>query len=164
MNEEHSEEEPKLIIDEDWKTQVQKEKQQLQQQKNEDASPEESEGEPNPEATTANEDEVADSAPPETETPSTTPEENAEPAPPPPPPATMTFLITSLATQAMAALGQLPGEDGQPLPVNKDYARHFIDLLSILEEKTKGNLDTQEEKFLSETLHQMRMMFVSQTS
>ena len=60
----------------------------------------------------------------------------------------MSFLVTSLATQAMAALGQIPGDDGKPLPMNLDYAKHFIDLLGVLEEKTKGNLDEAEASFL----------------
>ena len=61
----------------------------------------------------------------------------------------------------MAALGQMPGEDGQPMPVNLEYARHFIDLMGVLEEKTTGNLEDEEKSFLQETLHQMRMLFVA---
>jgi len=127
------EEEPKLIIDEDWKSQVEREREEL---KKEEAN------------------ESSDSAAAEGE-------EAAEGELPPPPPATFSFLVTTLASQAMAALGQIPGDDGQPLPVNLDYARHFIDLISTLEEKTKGNLDEEESSFVEQTLHQMRMMFVA---
>lgn len=127
------EEEPKLIIDEDWKSQVEREREEL---KKEEAN------------------ESSDSA-------ATDGEEAAEGELPPPPPATFSFLVTTLASQAMAALGQIPGDDGQPLPVNLDYARHFIDLISTLEEKTKGNLDEEESSFVEQTLHQMRMMFVA---
>lgn len=131
-------EEPKLIIDEDYKTQVEREKEQLRaQQEAEDA--------------TESSDAVASEAS----------SAEAQPDVPPPPPPSLTFLVTSLATQAMAAMGQIPGEDGEPLPVNMDYAKHFIDLIGVLEEKTSGNLDDTESKFLQETLHQMRMMFVS---
>ena len=145
MPEENPEEEAKIIIDEDWKTQVQREKEEL---KRKEAEEEES---------VADSDEAADSS-----TTEPVPEPAAEPEPLPP--ASMTFLITSLATQALASLGQFPGDDGQPLPVNLNHAKHFIDLLGVLEEKTKGNLDDQEKQFLGETLHQMRMMFVSQSN
>ena len=129
------EEEPKLIIDEDWKTQVEREKEELRQKENEEESSEPS----------------ASDAP-----------QDGEPGElPPPPPATFSFLVTTLASQAMAALGQIPGDDGNPMPVNLDYARHFIDLISTLEEKSKGNLDEEEANFLEQTLHQMRMMFVT---
>ena len=127
------EEEPKLIIDEDWKSQVEREREELKKEEaNESSEPAAGEG-----------------------------EAAAEGELPPPPPATFSFLVTTLASQAMAALGQIPGDDGQPLPVNLDYARHFIDLISTLEEKTKGNLDEEESSFVEQTLHQMRMMFVA---
>ena len=131
-------EEPKIIIDEDYKTQVEREKAELREKsETEDDS-----------------DSVA-----QTEEAASGQGDDADV--PPPPPASMSFLVTSLATQAMAALGQIPGEDGNPMPMNLDYAKHFIDLLGVLEEKTKGNLDEAESKFLEDTLHQMRMMFVT---
>ncbi|MEM8735052.1 MAG: DUF1844 domain-containing protein [Planctomycetota bacterium] len=131
-------EEPKIIIDEDYKTQVEREKAELREKS-------ESAGD-------------ADSSDLNEDTPTASSEDSDVP---PPPPASMSFLVTSLATQAMAALGQIPGEDGNPMPMNLDYAKHFIDLLGVLEEKTKGNLDESESKFLEDTLHQMRMMFVT---
>jgi hypothetical protein len=130
-------EEPKLIIDEDYKTQVEREKEQLRAQQEAEARTESSDSKVDEEASSDTHSEA------------------------PPPPASLTFLVTSLATQAMAAMGQIPGEDGKPLPMNLDYAKHFIDLIGVLEEKTTGNLDDAESKFLQETLHQMRMMFVS---
>lgn len=143
MAQENSEE-PKLIIDEDWKTQVQREKEELKRKQ------EASGGESTPEAG-RDSGSAADAAASQGHS------ENL----PPPPPASLSFLVTSLATQAMAALGQLPGDDGQALPVNLDYARHFIDLIGVIEEKTKGNLEPEESTFLGETLHQMRMLFVA---
>ena len=135
-----SSEEPKLIIDEDWKTQVEREKEELKrkQAQGEDAS-------------------AAEAAPPQSEH---STEEDVDELPPPPP-ASLPFLITSLATQAMASLGQIPDDDGNPLPVQLSYARHFIDLIGIIEEKTRGNLTDEESRYLQETLHQMRMMFLA---
>lgn len=160
---EESSEEPKLIIDEDWKTQVQREKEELKQKSAEEASREEV-------ATDESSDENSSEADPQQSEPQhPDPQAQTEPsqaAPdaeslPPPPPASITLLATTLATQAMSALGQLPGDDGQTAPINLDYARHFIDLIGVLEEKTKGNLTEEESSYLSEILHQMRMAFVA---
>ncbi|TWU50770.1 hypothetical protein Poly51_40630 [Rubripirellula tenax] len=79
----------------------------------------------------------------------------------PPPPATFEALLSMLFTQSMAMLGQIPDPaTGQPT-VNKPYAKHFIDVLEMLGEKTKGNLSDQEKKMHSEALHAMRMAYVS---
>ena len=141
-----NEEEPKLIIDEDWKTQVQREKEELKAKKG-SGDQSDSSGE-----------EAAQSASPDEHS------ESAESDNRPLPPASMTFLVTSLATQAMASLGLMPGEDGKPMPKNLNHAKHYIDLVGLLEEKTAGNLDEDESKFLSETLHQMRMLYVSESN
>jgi hypothetical protein len=70
------------------------------------------------------------------------------------------ILVQMLATQAMTMLGilPLPGKDQpeQQLPL----ARHFIDLLGVLEDKTRGNLTAQEEKLLTTSLHELRMAYV----
>lgn len=76
------------------------------------------------------------------------------------PPASLIILISSLASQAMAAMGQIPGEDGKPLPVNLKFARHFIDLIGVIEEKTRNNLTADEAAFLSGALHHLRIQFV----
>ena len=61
----------------------------------------------------------------------------------------------------MVALGFLPDPStGKPNP-NRVVAKHFIDTLGVIEEKTKGNLTDEEAQFLSETLHQLRMAFVT---
>ena len=77
------------------------------------------------------------------------------------PPASMPMLITTLATQALSSLGQIPDPvEGQPV-IQKAVAKHFIDTLAMLEEKTKGNLTDEENEMLSGTLHQLRMVFVA---
>ncbi|HNO79183.1 MAG TPA: DUF1844 domain-containing protein [Phycisphaerae bacterium] len=74
-------------------------------------------------------------------------------------------LINLLAMQAIVGMGGMQDPStGQPLPADPMMARFHIDLLGLLEEKTKGNLDTDEKSLLSQTLHELRMMFVQITS
>jgi Domain of unknown function (DUF1844) len=152
-----SPEEPKLIIDEDWKTQVQREKERLKQQKEQEPVSENANANQPVEVSGAQSEpamkEIAAAAKSDNET--------AEKELQPPPPASFEFLVSGMATQAIAAMGHLPGDDGQSLPVRLDYARHYIDLLGIIESKTVGNLSDAEQRFLQNTLHQLRMLFVS---
>jgi Domain of unknown function (DUF1844) len=69
--------------------------------------------------------------------------------------------LSMLFSQCLAALGQIPDPSGKPAKPNKVYARHFIDTVDMLGEKTKGNLTTEEAKMHSEILHAMRMAYVS---
>jgi len=78
------------------------------------------------------------------------------------PPASFEMLMTMFATEAMAALGQLPNPMTNELSVNIEHARYAIDMLQMLEEKTKGNLELNEAKTLEDLLHQLRMLFVAQ--
>jgi len=121
-----SEEEKKIIIDEDWKSQVEAER----------------------EAAKHGESSGAEAA-------SGASEESAVP------PASMTTLITTLTTQAMVALGMVPDPTEEQPVVRLDLAKHFIDTLSVLEEKTKGNLTAAEAQLLDGTLHQLRMAYVA---
>lgn len=55
--------------------------------------------------------------------------------------------------QAMLQLGMIPNpQTGQPMPVNLDAGRHQLRLLEILQEKTRGNLDEEEENLLGEII------------
>ena len=75
---------------------------------------------------------------------------------------TFTMLVQMLATQAMAAMGKVP-IPGQP-EIKADYnaAKHFIDLLVMLEAKTKGNLSSDESNLLSAVSHELRLTFVAE--
>ena len=76
------------------------------------------------------------------------------------PPPSFLFLVSSLATQAMAALGQLPDPvSGQP-EVRLPLAQHHIETLAVLEEKTKGNLTQAEAGQLEAALHDLRMLYL----
>ncbi len=70
------------------------------------------------------------------------------------------MLVSSLAAEAMMALGQAPDPaQGHPV-VRPELARHSIDMLDMLEEKTKGNLSPDESQMLDSLLHQLRMLYV----
>ena len=76
-------------------------------------------------------------------------------------PASFLSLIMSLASNAAASLGMMPhpvtGETG----VDLKTAKHWIDVLGMLETKTEGNLDPQEEQMLEGLLADLRMQYVS---
>ncbi len=77
------------------------------------------------------------------------------------PPANFLTLINSLVVQAMFYLGKLTDPNSKEKPqIDLDIAKHHIDLLEMLEGKTKGNLSKEETDALSMSLHEMRMMFV----
>lgn len=77
------------------------------------------------------------------------------------PPANFMVLLSTLATQAMASLGFIPDPSTGKPNVNRPMAKHFIDMLAMLQEKTKGNLDEEETNHLRDALHQLRMTYVS---
>lgn len=76
---------------------------------------------------------------------------------------TFSAFLMSLATQALMQLGAMQPPPGVNLPVDPIAAKHTIDIISLLEQKTKGNLDKEEEYMMTEILHNLRMAFV-QTS
>ena len=79
------------------------------------------------------------------------------------PPATFDTMVQMFSTQAMVALGAI-AEPGTEEPVQRlGLARHFIDMLNVLEEKTKGNLSRDEEQLLTSSVHYLRMAFVEQS-
>ena len=129
--------EKKIIADDDWKQQAQKEKEKLieKDQKKADA----------PEGAKDN---VANDPPPQGSL----------------PPADMSAIINMLAVQSMYYLGALPGPDGQKAEVDLDLAKYHIDLLSVIDEKTKGNLTEEENNMLSTALHEIRMLYVQKAS
>jgi hypothetical protein len=77
------------------------------------------------------------------------------------PPPSLAFLITTLGTQAMVALGEVPNPLTGKFERLPNQAKHFIDTLSMLEEKTAGNRAPEESALLSSLLHQLRMAYVA---
>ena len=118
----------KIIIDEDWKSQVEAER------------------------------EAAAKAEDQPETASGDAMDGPEGAMPP---ASFGMLLSTLATEAMVSLGQIPHPaSGQPM-VNLEGAKFFIDTLALLQEKTKGNLEPEEKNALDDMVSQLRMAFVA---
>jgi len=68
-------------------------------------------------------------------------------------------LVSMLVTQALFALGAIKVE-GQEKEPDLQMARYNIDMLEALKEKTKGNLNEQEQQVLERTLNEVRMVFV----
>ncbi len=76
------------------------------------------------------------------------------------PPACFLTLVTELAFHVMMNLGEIPSPlTGKPR-VDLDHAKHTIDLLGILKEKTRGNLSDDEESALDSYLYDLRMKYV----
>jgi hypothetical protein len=127
--------EPKLHVDSDWKAQARAEKERLAKgEPSGGAKPQAGAAEPGRAAGRA-----AGRAMPQ---------------------ATFTMLVQTLAAQAMMFLS--PERDprtGEPLQ-NLDLAKHSIDLLGILDQKTKGNLTPDEKELLDTALYQTRMAYV----
>lgn len=77
------------------------------------------------------------------------------------PPADFTELIRMLTTQALLYMGAIPDPSTGKAVLALDIAKYHIDLLSMLEEKTKGNLSAEESQTLSQTAHELRLEFVN---
>ena len=110
--------------------------------------PPEAEAPPQPEATPEAE------APPETEAP---PVEEL-------PQADFHYLVVFLGTQALLCMGEQPdAAAGEKFEKNLPGAKHAIDLLGVIQEKTKGNLDDDESQLLESLLYDLRMRYVQAT-
>ncbi|MBI1826711.1 MAG: DUF1844 domain-containing protein [Planctomycetes bacterium] len=77
------------------------------------------------------------------------------------PPADFVELLNLLALQAAVALGGYQSPTGERLPPNPMAAKHYIDLLSVLDKKTAGNLTEEEKKILEGVLYELRMQYVA---
>jgi hypothetical protein len=93
----------------------------------------------------------------EAETPQATPEEQELPLPP----ATIDYLVFSLRAQAEMHLGLLHfGEEKDRPKPDLRMAQHAIDMLGVLQEKTQGNLSLEEQRYLENSLTELRFRFV----
>ncbi len=85
----------------------------------------------------------------------------AESGEPPVPPADFLFLVESILFQAQMQLGLLHfSKDDEPAEPNLPLARHSIDLLAMLQQKTRGNLSLEEQRLLENGLTELRFRFV----
>jgi hypothetical protein len=109
----------------------------------------------------------ADSAPAAADEPAThddvvTAPSSDETAPGPEPGAEITFasFVFSLSTQALVHLGEVPDPIDGSAHINLEAARQIIDILAMLLDKTRGNLDPPESALLESALYDLRMRYV----
>ena len=74
-----------------------------------------------------------------------------------------TSYTLSYYTQGLVLLGEVPNPYTNKKEEDIEGARHMIDILSMLEEKTKGNLSAQEQQLLESVLYELRMKFMAKT-
>jgi hypothetical protein len=77
------------------------------------------------------------------------------------PPVDFSTFVAMLANNVMLLLGQLPDPMTQQRHRDLPQAKHTIDILLMLREKTEGNLTAEEEQLMRELLPQLQMAFVS---
>ncbi len=87
-------------------------------------------------------------------------EGGGEPLPDP----TIADLVNMIAMPAAMALGGYKSPDGKMMPPDMGAAKYHIDLLAVLEEKTRGNVSEDESKQIAHIVHQMRMQFAAVVS
>jgi hypothetical protein len=129
--------EKRIIIDEDWKAQVQAEKEAAAQQ-------------PKAEPASASADATSAAEP-----------SSGASADPAMPPASFEMLVTTLATEALVAMGQVPHPLTGKAELRRNQAQYLIDTLDVLRQKSKGNLTPAEQELIDSVLHQVRMVFIA---
>jgi Domain of unknown function (DUF1844) len=78
---------------------------------------------------------------------------------------TFTAFVLSLASSAAIHFGDLPDPlSGGKAEMNLEGAAQMIEILSLLEQKTRGNLTTDERQLLEQVLYELRMRFVEAKS
>ncbi|KPJ69308.1 MAG: hypothetical protein AMJ45_00530 [Syntrophobacter sp. DG_60] len=80
------------------------------------------------------------------------------------PPITFSSFIASLSSSALMHLGEIPDLTGGGVKKNLTLAKQTIDVLEMLREKTKGNLDADEEGLLNNVLFDLRVRYVKHKS
>jgi hypothetical protein len=71
------------------------------------------------------------------------------------------LFLSGLMMEALIALGEMPNPATRQQQASLPRAKYLIDLLGILEEKTKGNLLAEEETLLKDALYQLRMRYLA---
>ena len=80
------------------------------------------------------------------------------------PPITFSSFVFSLGTSALMLMGESLDPQQPAMPVNLPQAKEIVDILSMLEEKSKGNLSADEASVISDMLYTLRMKYVERTS
>jgi len=79
-------------------------------------------------------------------------------------PATFLELVNLIAIQAAVGLGGFRGPGGERISPKPAVAKHHIDLLDVLEQKTRGNLSEEEKRALDSVLYELRLQYVHSVS
>ena len=74
------------------------------------------------------------------------------------------FLVSGLVSQALIGLGQVANPLTGKQEVSLESAKFAIDTLQMLQEKTKGNLEEEEKKYLDSVLYDLRVRFLDASS
>lgn len=78
-----------------------------------------------------------------------------------PEPVAFTSFIMSLATQVLVQLGEMPPPSGMEIPIDLESARQTIDIMAMLQKRTRGNLSPDEARFMEDVLHSLRMSYIN---
>jgi hypothetical protein len=76
------------------------------------------------------------------------------------PPASLTLIVSTLYLQGIVALGLIPNPVTKKAEADQQQAKHAIDLLAVLQQKTEGNRTPEETEEIEAALHELRMAFV----
>ncbi len=76
------------------------------------------------------------------------------------PPVEFSGLILSLSHAAMMHLGQIPDPNTGQAQMDRDFARHTIDTIGMLKDKTEGNLTPEEQRLIDHALTELRLAYV----
>ena len=146
-NDNAGEQKPKIIVDDDWKAQAKAEKERLAREVDQkQAAEKQAQAAPTGDAGAPTREAAA--------------QQQAAQQPRKLPPANFTTHVNSLVTQAFMAMGGMEDPRTKQRYVDLDLAKHHIDTLTMLEEKTAGNLTDDEKQLLNQGLYECRMHFV----
>lgn len=123
----HDPNEPKIVVDDDWKDRVRAEREAARQARQASST-----------GAAADGDSASGARPPDE----------------------FALLVSMFATQALVALGKMPDPAEGHVVVRPDHAKQAISMLTMLEQKTQGNLNPEEAKMLDHLLHELRMLYV----
>ena len=88
---------------------------------------------------------------------------NFDPSDDPEVPIDFSTFVLSLSSSAAVHLGLVPHPENQTVARNLTMAKQTIDILTILQDKTKGNLTGEEERLIGEVLYNLRIAFVRES-
>ena len=79
------------------------------------------------------------------------------------PEVSLSTFIFSLSSSALVHLGEIPEPDTQHVHTDLPMAKQIIDTLGMLQEKTRGNLEPDEERLLNTVLYDLRLRYVQKS-